>query len=430
MPAVPGQLADRLGGLADKTVVSKHRRQLRRELVRGSSLTLAATAIGSVLSLMYTVGVARLLRPDQYGELVGMLSLVGLLAAPAGALQLVVARFAAVAAAERTIGQFRATLAQLLTIMASSAAVLMTAGALGAGPVARFLQLPSAAPVWWALPLLGGGLLLPVLRGSLQGFCRFGTLAALSTVDVLCKVVLGLALVAAGFGSAGAMAALVVGLSVGSLLTTLALRAFLAIPPEPQRAGTLRAMTSFSIPVLGVSGGLSALSMLDTLLARHYFAPAEAGQYAAIAVAGRSVFWISGAVATAGLPLAARGRTTLLWPALLLTGAIGLGGVVLFHVFSKPIVTILFGARFLAAADLLPDYAWAALLLSLGNIGVNDLLGRGHGNAVFPVLAALVTFVGLAAIFHSDALQLIYDLAAAGIVFLVALVPIVRWAAT
>lgn len=399
-------------------------------LLRGSTVLFASSLVNGALGVLYTFAAARLLAPADYGELVALLSIAGLLGAPAGTVQTVVARFAALVSGEDALARFRTTAGHILLFAAIGTIVLVLVGIAGSGWLSRFLHLNHLTSAYWLIPLLVGVLLLPILRGLIQGFCRFGTLASLTVVDIAFKVLLGLALVALGYGSAGAIAAMAVGVVAGLLLSSLALRDFLRLPGEPTQSGLVAEMARFSVPTVCVSGGLMALTMLDTILARHYLTPEESGAYASVAVIGRSLFWVSGAVAAAILPLAARRQAdasgSLLWPAVALTGGVALCGVLVLQLFPDLVLGLLFGTRYASAAYLLPIYAWAAFLLCLGNVIVNYLLGRGRGSAAFPVLAALTTFAVLALIWHEDATQLIHNLVVAGVVLVVSLVPVVR----
>jgi O-antigen/teichoic acid export membrane protein len=405
-------------------------RAVRRQLVRGSGLLFGASTLASALNVVYTFAAARMLSAAEYGELVALLALVGLIGAPAGTVQVVVARFASVASDAGRLPVFAATVRRLLWLFTACTVLLAVVGLASASQIARFLQMHDLLPVQWSLSFFCGLLLLPALRGVTQGLCRFGMLAALSTVDVGFKVGLGLLLIAAGFGSAGAVAAMAAGMLVGVVLAAAVVRdvlGLLAPSGQPDDAG---AMARFGLPAAGVSAGLMALVLLDSVLARHFLSPDDAGAYAAVTVAGRSLFWLSGSVAMVVLPLAARrhGRapSTLLWPALAVTGVVMAAGLLVFHIAPGPLVGLVFGSRYLGAASLLPLYGWAALLLGLGNVTVNYLLGRGRRDAALPVLASLATFIVLAQLFHSSASSLVADLIAATSVLLLSLLPALR----
>jgi O-antigen/teichoic acid export membrane protein len=394
----------------------------------------AATLASSALSVVYTFAAARLLAPREYGELVALLSAVGLMGAPAGAVQMVAARSMARAGAAGSVPAFRAAAGSLLKAMALATAALAGLIVLLAPWLAAFLRLETAAPVLWLAPLAAAVAVGPALRGLVQGACRFGTLGLLMTNDVLFKVALGIGLIAAGFGSSGALAAMAAGVWSGLALAAWAMREFFQLRRTAAASADVAEMARFSLPALSLTGGLIALATLDTIVARHFLAAEEAGAYAAAAIVGRSLFWVSTAVASVVLPLAARyvragGADTaraLLWPALGLTGAAAGVGVAVFHLAPDLLMRLLFGEQYAAGAALLPLYGWAALLLAIANVAVNYLMGRGRSLAALPIALALATFAILTVLYHATGRDIVRALTAAGVAFLVGLAPLVR----
>jgi O-antigen/teichoic acid export membrane protein len=398
------------------------------QLMRGSTMLLAASVVASALSLLYTFAAARLLPPDAYSALVALISFAGVLSAPAGTVQTVVARY--VAAGGKDDGRTPATIALLLQLAAAATVALVLVCLTAAGVLARYLRLPSAVPVLWTVPLAAAVLFLPSLRGAVQGLCRFGILAALATVDTLFKVVLGLALIALGFGTSGAMAAMAAGVLAGVGLT------WLALPGEwrpalwhrsngpmarEQTSGTeLAPLLRFFVPVAGVSAGLVGLVLLDAIVARHYLSERAAGDYAAVAVLGRGLFWLSGAVATVVVPLAAR-RTSgeaagsVIGPALAVTAAVSAAGLLCFALAPALLMATLFGPTYAPAAPLLLRYGWAAVALAFANVLANYALGRGARQAGLPAVAALLLFAALVVWRHQDGGAIVAALTAAGV---------------
>jgi len=402
-------------------------------LLRGSMLLIAGTMAGNVLNVVYTFLMARLLAPPDYAALVALISLFIVASLPAGTIQTVVAREVAIAEAAGDAGRpgaiVRRLLARLLPV-----ALLASAGLLAlASPAAGYLQVDDPTPLRVLALILGVLLLLPVLRGALQGRQRFGALAGLGLLDVLVKLVLGAVLVRLGYGVTGAFAAMLAGAVAGLALTAVALShghtaeaaapdfAPLAPALEPAGPGPAAAVVAggksgwrMGLATLLALGGLNAMVTLDAVLVKHFFLPPEAGAYAAVSVLGRSLFWASGAITLVVLPLAARrsaaGRSAppsgrlgavlggheLLW----LSGAIVLGlGVVaqgLFTAVPGLLLALLFGSSYRLAAPLLPLYGWAALCLALANVAIYYLLG--HGRAAPALIAPLGALLQVALI--------------------------------
>ena len=394
-------------------------------LLRGSAALMVAALISSVLGLAYTFLAARLFTATRYGELVALLSVAGLFGAPATTVQTVVARFTADAAAADDAAAAGGMLRRLLRLSAMATAAGALVWAVSVPAAAGFMHLPGMASLWWATALTGSALLLPALRGALQGLCRFVALAVLTTIDVACKVVLGLLLIWLGFGTAGAMAAMAIGVAVGLALTVASLRDVLdknaVVGPTAAQSPALLPLIRFALPAAAVTGGVLTLMQADTIAARHFLTTQAAGEYAAVAVVARGLFWLSGAVATALLPVAARQRHgvrghTLAWWSAAATAALCGCGLVILALAPALLLERLFGAEYRAAAPLLVPYGIAALLMSVGNVLASYSLGRGLSAAGVPAVAAVLTFLGLAALSHESGVALVQALQAAGAV--------------
>jgi O-antigen/teichoic acid export membrane protein len=200
---------------ADSAVSATPGRHETIRLLRGSTLLMGGSIVGGLLGVAYTFLMARSLDAPDYATLVALLSLLTIVSLPSSTIQVVVAR--SVAQAEGA-GRYALTgeiVLGLLRRVLPVAVVTTVAVAAAAEPLAAFLQVGAPDALFFMAPLLGLALLLPALRGALQGMQRFGVLAALALLDTLFKVALGALLVWAGFGVAGAVGAMLVGTLAG-----------------------------------------------------------------------------------------------------------------------------------------------------------------------------------------------------------------------
>jgi O-antigen/teichoic acid export membrane protein len=440
-PASPGQP----GGTTDTA-----------RFLRGGTLLFASSMAGNVLSVAYTFAMARVLGPAQYAALVAVLSLFSVLSLPAGTIQTVVARFVAIADARDDTRRIRQIVLGLLRPL-TPAAIVATLALLAASPLlGRYLQLGETAPLLFFAPLFGLQFLFPVLRGALQGLQRFGALAALTLLDVAFKVFVGIALAWWGFGVAGAVAAMLLGAAAAVVLSWLPLASLLGRPyqapdaapngtdasgtggtagspangetQQTQRAG-LGDVWRYSLPTLLALGGLNSMVTLDAVLVKHYFPESVAGVFAALSVAGRSLFWASGAITLALLPFVANrssradgaraGRRTL-WYSLAIVAGLSLAGEAIFLVAPDLVVGLLFSTRYAGAAPLLSLYGLGATFLALANVTLYYLLGIGDALVGPLAVGCAALQVILVVLFHADLRQVVLALAAADAILLAA----------
>lgn len=398
----------------------------------GAVLLFAGSNTLNALNFVFNLWMARALGPHGYGVLVALTSLLVQLGLPAAPLPTLTSRFAALYAAAGD----RARLRALVLLLGRSTGLVALAGGmavvLAAAPLAAFLQLDPPPLV----ALLGPGLVIvylaPIARGVLQGAGRFGGLATTMVLEGACKLLLGVALVAAGAGPAGGVGGVLAGSLAGTLLALWLVRDVLALPeaagaqPSELHLGEL---VRYGALAACATGGMASLLLLDILLVKHYFDASTAGHYAALTVAGKILFWVSSAVPGVLYAALARARTAssepgeldetaLLLPLLGGVGALSLLGLGGFALAPALVVRLLFGQGYGAASELLVLFGLAMTLYALSNVLVNYFLARAVP-AVLGVLAlALGAEVGLIVSFHRDLAQVVLAVLGANAVLL------------
>jgi O-antigen/teichoic acid export membrane protein len=375
-----------------------------RDIATGGAVVLIATVLTSALGVAYTIAMARLLSPVDYATLVSLLSLLSVASLPAGPIQTVVARATAVAIGR---GEPDPTLPVVREHgpRIGGLALALTLGAAVAVPwLAGFLQFEDPLLLWLGVPILGLGMLQPLLRGLAQGRSRFVLLASAAVIDIGGKVLGGVALALAGFAVRGALGAILAGGIASFVLVLAVFRRDSRLVPANHGAGGMPVETGWS-SIVATSlafGSLTALVTLDAVLVKHQFPDEVAATYAVLSVAGRSLFWATGAITTVLLPVVARqagagnrGRESL-WLGLAITVAVAGAGELAFLVAPTLIVTMLFGATYLAAAPMLPVFGLGSLSLSLASVVLTWLVAQGRqAGAVIVPFAVLAQIAAI-----------------------------------
>jgi O-antigen/teichoic acid export membrane protein len=343
-------------------------------LPRAGLVVAPAMALANGLNYAFNLVMLRLLEPAAYGALGALLALILIGTVPGLAVQAVVARHTALRAGDR------AAVAELWSRTLVAAAWLSAALGLlvaAAAPLlAAFLHLGSLGPALWlaanVLPLP----LVSALQGMLQGVQRFGALAATLLLNAAVRLAVGVALVLAGHGVDGALAASVAGSGLAMLLPLALLRPVLREAPPARRRGWRAAATGGAI---GAETGAAALAFLglllltnvDLLLARHYLAPRASGLYAAGSVIAKIAYWAPQFVATIVFPRLATGgaaRRRLLARAAAVVA--GLGAALLLAVAAAPglAVALPFGDGYRGVGPDLPLFAALGTALALAQL--------------------------------------------------------------
>ncbi len=387
-----------------------------KQLATGGAVLALAMMAANAGNYILNVLLARWLTPAEFADANLMVTLMLLITAVAIGLQLITARYAGInavsgtadgsdgdntganaagdsAAGDGVTGDLGATtaLGQWLTTRS------LTVGAvLG-------LILGGGAPFWQdffrsesALPFIILGIGMPfylaqaVGRGILQGELRFASLAATFVFEMVVRVGLGVSLVAMGLGVEGATAAL-----TASFIATWAhVHYFNRNRPQGSidRDG-LRPVLRYAAPV-----GLLLLAQIiinngDVLIAKRFLDPYTAGIYAAIALVGRAVFFLSWSVATTLFPASAQRHESgeqsngLMWAGCGVLVVIGLAATTGARLLGGTVLGRVFGPEYGDVSVPLAWYALATSLFAIANLIATHHLSTGRIREAFVLLA-------------------------------------------
>ena len=350
------------------------RRVGARAVLTGTALLSTTMLAVSAANYGLNFVLARLLDPAEFGDASLAITLVLAAAIVAATLQLVASK--SVAADPESIEAVRRALVRG-ALVAGAVAVLVLGG--GAWLIADALSVSSP----WMLVIVSLGLPIyfvqAVHRGALQGQLRFARLALSYGVEAAVRVIVVLALVVAGLG--------VIGASVGILLSFVASAAIARArggdrSPRPQGVAwsVVRGAVVAAVVLLL---GQTLLNNADLIIAKAVLDAPTAGVYAAAAVLGRSVFFVSWSVVHVVFPVIASVSSTpeqrrrAFATAVAIIAAVGGAAVGLAALAGEPLVRALFGDAYAAAGALLVPYLVATSLFALANLLAAADLARG-----------------------------------------------------
>lgn len=384
-------------------VVAKQRFfSLNARLPWGALLFFGSTTLVNAGNYVYNLLLGRWLGPAAFADVTIIVTLMLVCSVVPAVLTQTAAHIVAVAAASDDVA--RATyVRRVLRRWAwalGSALLLLCVG--GAPLLQRFFH--TASP--WPFVVLGLGLPLlcvgGVERGVLQGYTRFGRLALSLQAEMWVRLLTAIALVALGWHVVGAIMALPLSFAAAWLVARPSRTQSAAYLDRETKIQTQIAMRRFVGPVALALAAQIVINNSDVLLVKHFFAPADAGQYAALALVGRIVFFATWSVAVCLLPLVtqrhARGEPhrPLLYGALAIVLAISLALIVPLLLLPVPIVDLLFGPAYRGIAPLLWLYASVTTLYALANVLITYHLSLGDGrSSAFALLAGLLQIIGV-----------------------------------
>jgi O-antigen/teichoic acid export membrane protein len=364
---------------------------LKSKLFSGSLTLLAGSGLVGVTNLVYNVATARLLGPSGFAHATAVYTILMLISGITLSFQVVCAKYIARTASpeERTL--VFATLHQQSWIAGIILCLLLF---VARGPLTSYLNLPD--PVLISLLAIGIAFYVPlgVRRGYIQGIHAFRPLAINFMLEGLVRLVGVFVLIGIGLGVKGAVLASVIAVIVAY---------FAALPSPGVTSFTLRGVAiSFreGLQAIVFFSGQTVINNFDIVLVKHFFPPAEAGFYAAIALVGRLVNMCAWSVVNTMFPVSAgAGReeeegkgSPVLFTSLLMVFLIL--SVLIFGLWLVPsfLWKILFGAHFDlssygALAPLLILYAITTGIYSLSSVIITYEMSRKIANTSWLQLA-------------------------------------------
>lgn len=257
---------------------------------------LSGSSLATILSLAYNVVIGWYLGPKSFGHATVVYSLLVLLSAVSFAFQIVAAKIVAQqASAEAKAEVYRSFHRSAIGCGITVALVLL----LFRQGITHYLNLPDSSLI--AMLAIAAGFYIPLgaRRGYDQGSYRFHRLAMSLVIEGAVRLGGSYALVVAGYGVQGVVAANAVAMVVSYFAMTPKLP---GRAPNPLRFGV--GVREIGQALLFYSGQM-VINNCDLVVVKHIFPAQEAGLYAAVGLVGRVIFVLSAAVVNSTFPIVA-----------------------------------------------------------------------------------------------------------------------------
>jgi glycosyltransferase involved in cell wall biosynthesis/O-antigen/teichoic acid export membrane protein len=350
-----------------------------------------ATVIVNLSNFGFHVIVSRLLGPSQYGAISALLNIVTIAGLVFGIVQATVIQEVVVRRNEPA-GMVIRYLVRGAFFVAVGVAV---AFAVFSPLTTSFLAIGSIFPVLflsiWFIPTIS----TLVMGGTLMGRLRFKAVAVASIAGACTRLVVTYALTSAHAGLNGPVIGSVAGVLVPPLILLIVLRTDLA-----KRDGTPVQVSGRTMAPTAVGlAGVAMLTGVDTVLARHFLSPLNAGLYASAATAGRIALFLPSAVTTLVFPrfvadrASPRAARRNLFLSLGIVGVVGLFAAAVMTAVPHLVTAVLFGRKFANAAAIIPILAVQASMIGMVSVLVYYHLARRSRLAGLPLLSTFAVIV-------------------------------------
>lgn len=396
-----------------RKIIDFVKKSFQNELVSGSIYLFIGGLIGSFLSFLYNLLLARTLSHVDYGIYASLLSFEALIIMPSASLTAVIVRFASHYFAKKENSR-------ALHFFKRMSLIWLALG------IAIFLLTYSLSPLLLSYLHLKDPVLIMVVgfgaavsyigivnAGFLQGLMKFRFLSISAVVASLSKLIIGGLLVMLGAGAVGGLVGIVMLPLVAYLFAFWPLRSLFREKESSENYFDGREVLNYAI-VAGVGIiSLSSFISSDVILVKHFFSETQAGLYGGLSIIGKVIFYFTTAIPSVMFPLLIKRHAVgqnyrhIYHLALLLVFIPSILITVFYYLFPVFTAGFFLGKTYLEIAPFLGFFGVFLTIFNLLNVTVSYFLSLRKLNVSYLVLAFAILQIVLIYIFHANFYQVI-----------------------
>lgn len=393
----------------------------RDEFLRQSTIMFLASTISSVCNYIYQIYVGRSLGPEGYGSFGSLFAIFYLVYVFSGTFQAGSAQFTSRFKASGETENVGAFINGLIKRTAILGMVGFFVFVIFSAKIAEFLKIDPINDVIVLGTAILFSFLLPPTSGAIQGLQDFSSLALVSILTFMPKLIFGVILVSLGYGISGALGAVTLGLATAFLFTLNALKSYLKNGQKNDMVD-FRDLYFYSIPTILIMICLAVPSNVDVILAKHFFTSHEAGLYTAVSVLGKIVLFLPSAIYVVMFPKASEMRAlgqspmALLNKSLIITGVLA-GAAAAIFILVPQLVERIFGTGYIEASPIIKFYATMMFFFSLTWVVAQYCMATNRLKYVYIIFFFTSIEIALMSLVHGSVLQMVTMLLVVNVVF-------------
>jgi len=377
------------------------------ELGRGAFILFITINIFNLFNFLFHFSMGRLLGPSNYGILAVLMSLIYIYNIPSEAIQNIISRYTSKFNVKKEYGKIKTLMFEGLFkgITASVLAFFLLVA------LSIFLS-PFLGINFWLLFLtdifIFFSILLPIVRGTLQGRKKFSLLGTSMILESGFKLFFAVSAVIIGLKVFGAIIGVLLGILFAFIFSFYFNKDILK---SKKQETSFKEIYPKSIPYFTTMFVIFLIFSLDIILAKRFFSPELAGKYAVLSMLGKMFFFGTVAISKAMFPLTSEKHDSkkdskkLFKKSFLIVSSFCLIGIIIYGLLPEIIIGVLYGAQYLEMSPYLIYSGLAFSFLSLSNLiliyglSTNKLKNFSYLN-IFLILEITLLFL-----FHKSILE-------------------------
>jgi O-antigen/teichoic acid export membrane protein len=364
-----------------------------------SFVLFSGSMVNNILSYVFHLVVGRMVSVEVYGETESLISLMTIIAVPAGTLAMVMTKYAAECKAQNDKKRSYELLRYFNKKIMRYGVPLFLVTILLTPYISRFLNIKSNIPliIVWVSMLLS--LFSSGVSGTLSGWQKFKESSWAAIGGGALKLISALVFIALGMKLNGLMLSFFLS-AVSTYVIALICLKFIFVEGKNGNQeitkldfGPIKStIATFFMGNLAIN----ALGNLDMVLAKHNLSSIEAGQYGALTIVSKIIFFATGVIASVLFSMSAehnhkKGNTKKLFlQAFSLMLGVSLIATAIYFIAPKLILSFLFGAKYDGVSTYLGWFAVLVVLYSMVNLTLQYLLSLHRIKVVYGMLSVAV----------------------------------------
>ncbi len=374
-------------------------------LFSGSFLMIGGSMAINVISYIYHLVVGRLLGPEEYGVLASVFSIFYIVSIVPLSSSIAVVKFIAASKDSKEVAKtYKGINEFVLKIAIGLAAIILVTS----WPISQFLHISNAISVMLLSPIVFFAILTIVNQSTSQGLLKFMGVIGPTFTSNFVKLVLGVGFIIMGLSVPGAMLAILIGAILAYFYSFLIIRKSL-INFTGEGKFDIKPFLEYSLPVLLQALAFTSLFTVDVILVKHFLSEFDAGLYAALSTSGKIIYFAATPIAGVMFPMVTKKHALkenykkIFILTFIATIILAIGVDVVYYLFPKIAISILFGTKYLDAAGSLVMMGIFMTFYALDYFLINYFLAIGKTKiVVFPILAAAIQIIGIFFFWHSS----------------------------
>jgi O-antigen/teichoic acid export membrane protein len=378
-----------------------------------SAILFGGSMAANILNYFFHLVIGRMVSVEIYGEVESITSLISILGVPAMTLTLIATKYASRAKADKNPAESREIMKYLNKKVLQYGLPLFFLALLFTPYVKNFINISNS----WAIILLWLMMLLSFLSavsgGMLTGWQKFKDSSWIAILSAVIKLTSAIIIIKLGFELNGAIGGFLLGALAAYIASLWVLKLIwkkekLSGKKENVLPIDFGSIKKYILPTFFATLAINILGSADMVLAKHNLDALSAGQYGALTIVSKIIFFATGIIATVLFSMSAEKNhqkgdsSKILKQASFLIFIASVSAIFIYFLFPNLVLGLLFGGKYNAVSSYLGWFAILVALYSFVNLIIQYLLSINSAKFVYGSAAISVLLIPAILLFGNN----------------------------